>query len=155
MRLLSIILASLLCLPLIGSPTRKPQPPTSSPLATELHNILDVQKNAWNQGDIDKFMQAYWKSEFLTFSSGGKTTRGWQATRDRYRTRYPDKSSMGLLEFSSLETTQLGEAAALTLGKWRLEKEKPAEGNFSLVWQKLEGQWKIVHDHSSALPTDE
>ena len=155
MRLLSIILVSLLCLPLIGSHFRKPQPPTSSPLAQDLHHILDMQKNAWNQGDIDNFMQAYWKSDLLTFSSGGKTTRGWQATRDRYRTRYPDKSSMGLLEFSSLETTQIGQTAALTLGKWRLEKDKPAEGNFSLVWQKLDGQWKIIHDHSSALPPDE
>jgi hypothetical protein len=62
---------------------------------------------------------------------------------------------MGLLEFSSLETTQIGQTAALTLGKWRLEKDKPAEGNFSLVWQKLDGQWKIIHDHSSALPPDE
>lgn len=155
MRLLYTVLVSLLCLTLIDSTTRKPQTPTASPLATELHQILNVQKNAWNQGDIDKFMQAYWNSDLLTFSSGGKTTRGWQATRDRYRTRYPDKSSMGLLEFSSLETYQLGQAAALTLGKWRLEKVKPTEGNFSLVWQKLDGQWKIIHDHSSALPTDE
>lgn len=155
MRLLSVILASLLCLPLVGSPTRNSQPPTPSPLATDLHHILDVQKEAWNQGDIDTFMQAYWKSDLLTFSSGGKTTRGYQATSDRYRTRYPDKSSMGVLAFSALETTQIGETAALTLGKWRLEKEKPAEGNFSLVWQKLDGQWKIVHDHSSALPPDE
>lgn len=155
MRLLSILFASLLCLPLINSPIRKPQPPNPSPLATELHRILEVQKNAWNQGDIDNFMQAYWKSDLLTFSSGGKTTRGWQATRDRYQTRYPDKSSMGLLEFSALETTPIGETAALTLGKWRLEKDKPAEGNFSLVWQKIDGQWKIIHDHSSALPPDE
>ncbi len=42
--------------------------------------IFRVQQEAWNRGDIDAFMEHYWKSDDLTFSSGGKTTRGWRAT---------------------------------------------------------------------------
>lgn len=120
-------------------------------LGDRLHGILAVQQNAWNQGDIRQFMDAYWNDEALTFSSGGKTTRSWQATYERYKSRYPDRAAMGQLTFDALETSQIDEHAALTLGNWKLEKDKPARGNFSLVWKRIDGEWKIVHDHSSLL----
>jgi len=120
-------------------------------LGDRLHGILAVQQNAWNQGNIRQFMDAYWNDEALTFSSGGKTTRGWQATYERYKSKYPDQAAMGQLTFDALETSQIGEQAALTLGNWKLDKDKPAHGNFSLVWKRIDGQWKIVHDHSSLL----
>jgi len=106
-------------------------------LRDRLHGILAVQQKAWNQGDIRHFMDAYWNDEALTFSSGGKTTRGWQATYERYKSKYPDRAA--------------DEQAALTLGNWKLDKDKPARGNFSLVWKRIDGEWKIVHDHSSLL----
>ena len=49
-----------------------------------LISVLQQQAADWNRGDIDAFMRAYWKSENLTFCSGGTTNRGWTATRDRY-----------------------------------------------------------------------
>lgn len=120
-------------------------------LAMELHGILARQQMAWNRGDIPNFMEAYWNDPGLTFSSGGKTTRGWQATLDRYQTKYPDRATMGTLTFDALETQQLDSHSALTLGNWALERDKPARGNFSLVWKKIDGTWRIVHDHSSLL----
>lgn len=110
-----------------------------------------TQQNAWNAGDIDRFMESYWRSETLTFSSGGKTIRGWQATLERYRKRYPNKSAMGELTFRELEVTMLGDDAAFVLGRWHLKRDKPIGGNFSLVWRRIDGQWRIVHDHSSAV----
>ena len=56
----------------------------------DIEEILTKQAKCWNQGDIDGFMQTYWKSDNLTFSGGGKTTRGWQATLDRYIHQSPD-----------------------------------------------------------------
>jgi ketosteroid isomerase-like protein len=120
-------------------------------LPEELHGIVARQQIAWNQGDIRQFMDAYWNDPALTFSSGGKTTRGWQATLDRYRTKYPDRATMGTLRFEALESQQLDNNSALTLGNWHLDRDKPARGNFSLVWKKFDGAWRIVHDHSSLL----
>ena len=117
----------------------------------QLHGVLSDQQTAWNRGDIGQFMEAYWHHESLTFSSGGKTTRGWQATLDRYKSKYPDRATMGTLSFEALETVRLDENAAMTLGNWKLDRENPVRGNFSLVWKKIDGQWKIVHDHSSLL----
>lgn len=121
-------------------------------LSRELTSILTSQSHAWNRGDIDAFMTAYWNSDKLSFSSGGKTTRGWTATRDGYKKRYPTKERMGQLTFSNLEISRLGAKAALVLGNWRLRRTSDSPGgNFSLVFRKLQGAWLIVHDHTSLL----
>ena len=78
-----------------------------------------------------------------------KRLRGWRATRDRYRRRYADRASMGKLTFSQLEITPLGDQAALVLGRWRLQRDEPLAGNFTVVLRKRPDGWKIVHDHTS------
>jgi ketosteroid isomerase-like protein len=116
----------------------------------EVESVLREQQEAWNGGDVEAFAEHYWKSDDLTFSSGGKTTRGWEETLRGYRERYPTREKMGRLSFTNLEITPLGESAALVLGEWRLERDsEPVSGNFSLVFRKLDGRWAIVHDHTS------
>ncbi len=128
------------------------QPPRESEgVENQLRQLVLQQVRDWNRGDIDAFMQGYWKSEKLSFASGGQVTRGWQATRDRYHRRYPDRAAMGDLEFSQLEVELLGSDAAYMLGRWKLRKEASMEGNFTLLFRKIEGEWKIVHDHTSKL----
>src|SRR6185437_9503067 len=53
-----------------------------------------------------------------------KTTRGWQATLDGYLKRYPTREKMGRLTLSGLEITPLGDAAALVLGQWKLDRQR-------------------------------
>lgn len=118
--------------------------------AWQIEAVLAAQAEAWNRGDIDGFMKHYWNSDELTFSSSGEITRGWTSTRDRYHKRYPTREQMGQLRFSQLETTLLGDSAALVLGRWRLNREmSPVAGNFSLVLRRIDGQWLIIHDHTS------
>ncbi len=136
--------------------------PQSSPDATNtkaspeasIKAVLTEQSKAWNRGDIDSFMKTYWKSEKLSFSSGGQMTRGWKATRDRYHKRYPTRTEMGQLKFDQLEVTSLGEHSAMVLGRWHLRREKGGKsddigGNFTLVLRLIDGKWKIIHDHTS------
>jgi uncharacterized protein len=120
-----------------------------SALAEELKKIVGAQAASWNTGDIDGYMQAYWKSPELTFSSGGDVERGWTATRDRYKRRYPDRQTMGMLKFTELTVLPLDDHAALMLGRWELERTQPIGGTFSLVWKQIDGRWLIVHDHTS------
>ena len=121
-------------------------------ITVAIESILRAQENAWNRGSLDAFMEHYWKSDDLTFSSGGKTTRGWNATRERYREKYPTREKMGRVGFSGLEITPLGDSAALVLGEWKLDREsEPLSGNFSIVFRKLDGRWVVAHDHTSLL----
>src|SRR5437762_3361025 len=117
---------------------------------TEIRAVLTQQAEAWNRGDIGAFMEHYWKSDELTFSSGGQTTRGWKNTKENYQRRYPTREKMGQLTFSQLEVTPLDDSTALVLGRWRLARdESPVGGNFTLVFRKIDGKGVIIHDHTS------
>ncbi|MEO1529493.1 MAG: DUF4440 domain-containing protein [Planctomycetota bacterium] len=114
-----------------------------------IKQVLMTQQDAWNSGDIDGFMEGYWKSDELTFSSGGETTRSWQSTIDRYKKKYATREAMGTLEFSELEVHLLGGEAAYVLGRWNLKDI--AGGNFTLVMRKWDDGWLVIHDHTSVL----
>lgn len=122
----------------------------------DIRRLIEQQARDWNAGDIDGFMRAYWKSDELTFSSGGNITRGWQATIDRYKERYPDKATMGQLAFSELEFLRLDDNAFQVLGIWNLRRDvRPIGGRFSLVFRRHSEGWKIVHDHTSVLQQEQ
>lgn len=119
---------------------------------SEIQQVLTKQAKAWNEGDIDAFMKGYWKSDKLTFSAAGKTTRGWRQTLENYKKRYPTREKMGQLTFSNLECTPLGNKAAVVLGRWHLKRTNdPVGGNFTLVFRNVEDRWVIIHDHTSVL----
>ncbi len=112
--------------------------------------ILASQQSNWNQGNVDAFLEGYWRSPDLTFSGSGGIARGWDGVLARYKKNYPDRAAMGHLDFSGLEFHFLGNDAALVLGHWHLARARGDIGGvFSLVWQRFPEGWRIIHDHTS------
>ncbi|EHQ26696.1 YybH family protein [Mucilaginibacter paludis] len=112
--------------------------------------VLDTQSHAWNRGDIDAFMQGYWKSDSLLFVGKTGPNYGWQTTLDHYKKGYPDKAAMGELTFHILKVDLLDATNAFVLGGWNLKREKDSPGGFFTLWfRKIKGEWKIVCDHTS------
>jgi ketosteroid isomerase-like protein len=112
--------------------------------------VMADQTIAWNNGDIDGFMQGYWKSDSLLFVGSKAPVHGWQSTLERYKKSYPDKAAMGLLKFTILKVDLLDANNAFMLGGWHLQREKDAPGGYFTLWfKKIDGQWKIVVDHTS------
>ena len=124
---------------------------TQTDAASEIRNVLKSQQDAWNRGDIDAFMNGYWRSEETVFVSGDDVARGWQKVLDRYKTKYSDRAKMGTLMFSNLEITPLSDDSAVVLGSWKLNRanDQP-HGRFTLIFLRFPDGWKIVHDHTSA-----
>ena len=115
----------------------------------EILAVMDMQEKAWSEGDIDAFMQGYWKSDSLMFVGKNGIKYGWQTTLDNYKTSYPDKAAMGKLEFEVLKL-EVNEDAANMLGKWSLIREEDnPNGYFTLYWKKIDGRWVITIDHTS------
>jgi len=114
--------------------------------------VLDAQVKAWNKGDLPAFMEGYWQSPALTFFSGNNKTGGWQATLERYRSKYQgEKKEMGQLTFKDLTIEMLGADHALVKGRFvlRLRDDSPT-GLFTLIMRKLPvAGWRIIHDHTS------
>jgi ketosteroid isomerase-like protein len=112
---------------------------------------LAAQQQAWNRGDIPRFLEGYWNSPELTFAGSDGIVRGYDGLLERYRKSYPDQAHMGDLEFSQLEIHPLGADSALVLGHWHLERSVGnAGGVFSLVFHRFPVGWRIIHDHTSA-----
>jgi ketosteroid isomerase-like protein len=116
----------------------------------QIRTLIEAQAAAWNRGDIPAFMDGYWKSDETTFAGAKGVQRGWDGVLDRYRRTYPDRASMGHLEFSNLEIHLLSKDAAFVLGQWQLTRanDKPG-GVFTLVLRRFPEGWRIVHDHTS------
>jgi beta-aspartyl-peptidase (threonine type) len=120
-------------------------------IAAAIRAVLDAQSDAWNRGDIEGYMDGYDRSPATEFVGGDTITRGWQPVLDRYRKKYDSRDKMGLLTYSEVEITVLGNDAALVLGRWRLKRasDEP-HGTFSLLFKRKKAGWRIVHDHSSS-----
>lgn len=116
----------------------------------EITDMLRNQQDAWNQGDVNGFMNYYLNSEDLTFAGSGGVTKGHEEVLRRYLNKYDTPEKMGTLKFNILEFEELSATSAFVIGKWALERspDNPS-GYFTLVWKKVNGEWKIIHDHTS------
>jgi ketosteroid isomerase-like protein len=113
--------------------------------------VLTEQRDAWNRGDIDGYMNGYARDRSTEFVSGDKLTRGWQTVRDRYKKKYDSGEKMGTLTFSEINVTSLGSDAAVVVGRWSLaRKNDNPRGRFTLIFRRTTDGWRIVHDHTSA-----
>jgi len=153
----ALLLAGLACFALSGcvvidaSDRAAPVPVVQTADEAAILGVLDAQQTAWNSGDIDTFMEGYWKSEDLRFASGGNVTRGWQATIERYKRVYSDRAAMGMLAFDELEVQLLSADSAIVHGAWVLERanDRPS-GLYTLVFRKFDGRWLIVSDTTTS-----
>ncbi len=110
---------------------------------------LDYSRQCWNSGDMEGYMRVYHNSDSLLFMGPNKITRGWKQTLVNYKKGYPDDKTRGYLKYTFAHFNQLSDDCVLVIGRFYLDREiGNAEGNFSLIWKKINGEWKIIQDHS-------
>jgi ketosteroid isomerase-like protein len=123
----------------------KPEKTSTDPIIRALYQ----QQEAWNKGDLETFMFYYRKDDSMAFVGKNGLRLGWQATFDAYRKNYPDSASRGKLNFEILRLEYLSKSTAYLVGKWELKRSNDVlEGIFTLVWQKVNGNWRIALDHT-------
>lgn len=126
------------------------QEKTSDSSEESIRKELFRQQECWNSGDLECFMEGYWKSDSLRFIGKSGINYGWQATLANYKKSYPDKGAMGKLTFDLLSFDPMGDEYIMVTGKWRLKREKDElNGLFTIIWHEIDGVWKIIYDHSS------
>lgn len=140
----------------VVSPTPAAQPAEKSSGRSALRSVEDIvratlraQAAAWNEGNLDAFMETYWKNDALKFVSGGEITKGWSATMKRYRERYADANGLGQLGLGQMDVELVTDDVAVVTGRFNHTKDAvPSSGSFSLVMRRDRGAWRIVHDHT-------
>ncbi|MCU0420896.1 MAG: DUF4440 domain-containing protein [Cyclobacteriaceae bacterium] len=116
--------------------------------STEIRHVLARQQEAWNAGNIEVFMEGYWKSDSLQFV-GSSVRHGWQQTLDGYKKGYPTREAMGTLQFDIWQVLPLTGGSWLVSGRYTLVRtsDQPT-GPFTLIFQKKQGRWVVVFDHT-------
>ena len=116
----------------------------------EIRALLQKQTEAWNRGDIEGFMEGYWKNDSLMFIGKSGITYGWQKTLDNYKKGYPDKTAMGFLTFTLIELKPVSKKYFSVVGKWHLKRTiGDLGGHYTLLLKKIKGKWVVISDHSS------
>lgn len=116
----------------------------------EIAAIMDNQVACWNEGNLDCFMEGYVQSDSLMFIGKNGIVYGYQNTLDRYHQTYPGKVAMGTLRFNIIHLDRLSPEYYSMIGQWMLDRqEDDLQGHFSLLFQKIDGRWVIIKDHSS------
>jgi ketosteroid isomerase-like protein len=114
-----------------------------------IRKVMADQQEAWNNYDLEGFMQGYWKSEDLKFYGSGGVTYGWNNTLERYKKGYPSKEHTGTLKFVIKEISNIDSASYYVLGEYHLDRSMGnADGIFMIIFKKIGGQWKIIADTS-------
>mgnify|MGYP000666344818 FL=1 len=116
----------------------------------KVESLMQAQQTAWNEGSLEDFMLPYIKSDSLVFIGSKGLNYGWMKTLANYKKSYPTKERMGKLLFENQKIEKINDAAIWIAGRWNLFRDNDTiNGSYLLVWQKINGEWKIVADHSS------
>ncbi|GGG65159.1 YybH family protein [Edaphobacter dinghuensis] len=151
-----VAVLALIAAALFAAPVAHPQDlqalTTASREQLDVVKVLLTQQAAWNNGDIDAFVQTY-KDAPDTLMVTHQISHGFAGLVDEYKHDYPTKAAMGTLTFSELEAKTLDANFAIVVGKYHLERGKKdggnAQGVFSVVLEKTDKGWKIVLDHTT------
>ncbi len=127
-------------------------PKNSINLTERIINMLHTQTAAWNNGSIDSFMSiGYWNSDSLQFITKKGIKYGYQSVLKSYKRSYPNKEAMGHLAFTNLKVMSLDDNNEVyqVYGHWAVIKDSmSASGVFSLIVNNINGQPRIVIDHT-------
>jgi len=129
---------------------------------TAARDLLTLQTEAWNRGDLAAFCSVY--DDDATFVSPSGLTRGRDQVLERYRSRYPDQAAMGRLSLEVLEmrtaegmeVSMMGDArpsrvhGLTVVARWTLAypDREAATGLTLLVLRPGPDGWRITQDAS-------
>ena len=148
MKTLKLLILSIFLLSLNGYSQEKMSNYKTS--KKEITDMMLEQAADWSNGDIEAFMKGYIKSDSLKFIGRNGITYGWKNTLENYKKGYPSKDHTGTLTFKLLEFDQLADTVFLVIGEFHLKRTVgDADGMFSIILKRIDGEWKIIADHSS------
>jgi uncharacterized protein (TIGR02246 family) len=125
---------------------------STTPDAQRIYDLLLGMLASWNAHDLEKHLEAYWKSPELLVVIDAEQINGWQQLHDSYLSGYPDRNAMGSIEPGRIQVRLLKPDFALALTWWTINfptSNRKVVGNTTMNLQKFDGVWKIVASHSS------
>src|SRR5258706_2774358 len=128
----------------------------ASPAATqraEIQQAVRAYIDAHNRSDAATIADMYSRQPGVTSVGDGQIMRGWDRIREAFDQLVGTQGRFKI-DIGSIDVVPLGPGYALALTSYSLSIGTGAEttqqrGAMTLVFQKQEGEWKVVHDHTS------
>ena len=121
----------------------------------EIVEMLARSAASWNRGDLDAFVDDYLPGDETTYIGSRGVLRGQRAIRAAYAPRFApggvrDSLSFVLVDVDPIAPDVLNVIATYILARRVGGRDSvTARGPTSLVMRRVDGRWRIVHDHSS------
>lgn len=128
-----------------------PAPTDAAAIHREILSVLDHGARAWDAGNLDEFVSDYLPDTATTFITKTRVLHGVEAIRGVYAARFAPGAQRDSLHFQNVEVDILGPDVVNTIAWYVLTRGDSitARGPTSLVMRRVNGRWRIVHDHSS------
>lgn len=119
---------------------------------TVVERMLEESAGAWNEGDLEGFMDDYVASDNTTYIGGGGLLIGYERIRARYAPLFEPGAARDSLRFEDVRVRRLAAVEAIATARWILHRDGTVTGSgpFTLVLRHTSAGWKIIHDHSSS-----
>ena len=124
-------------------------------IRAELETMLARAAANWNRGDLDAFVDDYLPGDSTTFIGSRGLVRGPKAIRAGYAPRFAAGAVRDSLSFVILDVDPVAPDAVNLIGQYTLARRiggrdsVTSRGPTSLLVRRVQGRWRIVHDHSS------
>ena len=132
--------------------------PTAADRAARRAEIVAMfarSADSWNRGDLDAFVDDYVPTDETTFIGSGGVLRGPAAIRRAYAPRFAPGALRDSLSFDLLDVDPIAPDALNVIATYILTRRVggrdsvTARGPTSLLMRRVDGRWRIAHDHSS------
>ena len=129
-------------------------PTERAALRAEMEAMLARAAVNWNRGDLDAFVDDYLPGDSTTVVGRG-LLRGRSAIRASYAPLFTANAVRDSLSFEVLDLDPLAPDVVNLIGRYTLRRRVSgrdsvtATGPTSLVMRRVQGRWRITHDHSS------
>lgn len=126
----------------------------TTPTETAVRAAFDTLVDGIRRADVETVMGVYWNSpQLVLFNNNGTVTKAWQQVRANRQSSYPNLRDVKL-DVRDVRVHVLSPTSAVVTSLWsqtQTVRDQPetATGRMTLVFQKLGGDWKIVHTHTS------
>jgi uncharacterized protein (TIGR02246 family) len=120
----------------------------------DVRAAFDALMDGIRKADADAVMGVYWNSpQLILFNNNGTVTKSWSQVRENRQSLYAKVSDVKL-DVRDLNVRLLGPGAAVVSCMWEQSQTaggqpERATGRLTLVFQKVSGEWKAVHAHTS------
>jgi uncharacterized protein (TIGR02246 family) len=135
--------------------TYRPTAAQRATVRTELEAMLTRAAANWNRGDLDAFMGDYLPGDSTTYIGSRGIVRGPAAIRTGYARLFTGEIVRDSLSFTVLDVDPVAPDVANLIAQYILTRRVDgrdsvtSRGPTSLLVRRVDGRWRIVHDHSS------